>query len=262
MRGVFFMPNARRPANPLAAKKRFGQNFLVDKGVIQKIAAAAHIAKGDRVIEIGPGRGALTHELIGAGAEVWAVEIDRDLQSYLQVEFADEESFHLVPNDILQTSLAEVVAPPFKVVGNLPYNISTAILERLSGERSLFTDAVLMFQREVAMRLLAGPDEPDRGYLSIIAQASFEIDKCFDIGPGAFRPAPKVWSSVLRFIPRPENVFDRPEVRSLVSRGFSQRRKMLRNTLKGVAGAEDVLDLSRRAESLTLEEWESLAKCL
>jgi len=256
------MPNARRPANPLAAKKRFGQNFLVDKGVLAKIVAAANIKAGDRVVEIGPGRGALTHELIGAGAEVWAVEIDRDLQSYLQVEFADEESFHLVPNDILQTSLAEVVAPPFKVVGNLPYNISTAILERLSGERGLFTDAVLMFQREVAMRLLAGPDEADRGYLSIIAQAAFDIEKRFDIGPGAFRPAPKIWSTVLRVIPRPDNVFDRPEVRSLVAQGFSQRRKMLRNTLKGVTGAEGVLDLSRRAESLTQEEWESLAKCL
>lgn len=255
------MPNARRPANPLAAKKRFGQNFLVDRNVLERIVAAAYLTPGDRVIEIGPGRGALTRELLAAGSEVWAVEIDRDLQGYLQSEFSGKENFHLVANDILQTSLAEIVAPPFKVIGNLPYNISTAILERLAAERSLFTDAVLMFQREVAMRLLAGPDDPDRGYLSIIAQASFEIDRCFDIGPGAFRPAPKVWSTVLRFIPRPENVFDRAEARSLVSKGFSQRRKMLRNTLKGVAGAEDVLDLSRRAESLTLDEWESLAEC-
>lgn len=256
------MPNARRPANPLAAKKRFGQNFLVDKGVLAKIVAAANIKAGDRVVEIGPGRGALTHELIAAGAEVWAVEIDRDLQGFLANELAGAPQFHLVPRDILQTSLEDVAEPPFKVVGNLPYNISTAILERLAGERNLFTDAVLMFQREVAMRLLAAPDEPDRGYLSIIAQAAFEIEKCFDIGPGAFRPAPKIWSTVLRFIPRPENVFDRPEVRSLVSKGFSQRRKMLRNTLKGVPGAEEKVDLSRRAESLTQDEWESLAKCL
>ncbi|MBV6496778.1 MAG: ribosomal RNA small subunit methyltransferase A [Acidobacteria bacterium] len=256
------MPNARRPANPLAAKKRFGQNFLVDRNVLERIVAAAQLTPGDRVIEIGPGRGALTRELLAAGSEVWAVEIDRDLQRFLENEFSGEHNFHLVPRDILQTSLSNLLDPPFKVVGNLPYNISTAILERLAAERSLFTDAVLMFQREVAMRLLAGPDDPDRGYLSIIAQASFEIEKCFDIGPGAFRPSPKVWSTVLRFIPRPDNVFDRAEARSLVSKGFSQRRKMLRNTLKGVAGAEDVLDLSRRAESLTLEEWEMLAKSL
>ncbi|HQZ82401.1 MAG TPA: 16S rRNA (adenine(1518)-N(6)/adenine(1519)-N(6))-dimethyltransferase RsmA [Pyrinomonadaceae bacterium] len=254
------MPNVRRTPNNLAAKKRFGQNFLVDKSVLERVVATANIAKGERVIEIGPGRGALTRELIEAGAEVWAVEIDRDMQALLQNEFSGEQNFHLVARDILQTPLLEVLDPPFKVIGNLPYNISTAILERLSAERSLFSDAVLMFQREVGTRLLARPDEPERGYLSIVAQAAFAIEKCFDIGPGAFRPSPKVWSTVLRFVPRPENAFDRPEVRSLVSQGFSQRRKMLRNTLKGVAAASVKLDLSRRAESLTLAEWESLAE--
>jgi len=256
------MPNVLRSPNNYAAKKRFGQNFLVDRDILKEIAATANISQGDRVIEIGPGRGALTAELIAVGGEVWAVEIDRDLQDLLRSEFSAEKSFHLVRRDILQTSLAEVVEPPFKVVGNLPYNISTAILERLATERKLFSDAVLMFQREVAMRLLAEPNSPERGYLSVIAQAAFAIERCFDIGPGAFRPSPKVWSTVLRLVPREENVFDRPEVRSLVARGFSQRRKMLRNTLKDVEGASEKIDLSRRAESLSLDEWESLAEGL
>ncbi|MBX3282285.1 MAG: ribosomal RNA small subunit methyltransferase A [Acidobacteria bacterium] len=242
-----------------AAKKRFGQNFLVDKAILSKIVGVAHIANGDRVIEIGPGRGALTKEILATGAEVWAVEIDRDLQAFLTEEFSDTKAFHLVGRDILQASLAEVLEPPFKVIGNLPYNISTAILERLSLERNLFSEAVLMFQREVADRILAVESTSDRGFLSVIARAAFDIEKRFDIGPGAFRPAPKVWSSVLRLVPKPANVFDRPEVRELVSRGFSQRRKMLRNTLSDLVGREPSLDLSRRAESLTLEEWQTLA---
>jgi len=253
------MPNVQRPPKHLAAKKRFGQNFLIDDLVLAKIASAANITPGMRVIEIGPGRGALTCELIAAGGEVWAVEIDRDLQSYLLERFSRVENFHLVPHDILQTRLADAAPPKFKVVGNLPYNISTAILERLADERQLFTDAVLMFQREVASRILAPPNSADRGFLSVIAQAAFEIERLFDIGPKAFRPQPKVWSTVVRISPRPANVFDRGEVRSLVQKGFSQRRKMLRNTLKGVALSSEVLDLSRRAESLTLDEWSQLA---
>ena len=256
------MPNVPRPPKHPAAKKRFGQNFLVDQNIIEKIAASANITAGERVIEIGPGRGALTGELIAAGGVVKAVEIDRDLQSYLLEKFASVENFSLVPQDILQTRLEDVAAPKFKVVGNLPYNISTAILERLAGERQLFTDAVLMFQREVAERIAAPPNGAERGYLSVIAQAAFAIEKLFDIGPQAFRPQPKVWSSVVKITPRPENIFDRGEVRSLVAKGFSQRRKMLRNTLKGVAVSSELLDLSRRAESLTLDEWSSLAETL
>lgn len=256
------MQNARRPHDTHHAKRRFGQNFLIDNDVVKKIAAAAEISAGTRVIEIGPGRGALTSELIAAGGVVSAVEIDRDLQVLLREKFAGVENFRLVPQDILQTRLADVAASPFKVVGNLPYNISTAILERLAGERQLFTDAVLMFQREVADRLLAEPNSAERGYLSVVAQAAFTIEKCFDIGPGAFRPQPKVWSTVLKLQPLGENVFDREEVRLLVSKGFSQRRKMLRNTLKGVTVSGEVLDLSRRAESLTLDEWSSLAETL
>lgn len=256
------MQNARRPHDTHHAKRRFGQNFLIDNDVVKKIAAAAEISAGTRVIEIGPGRGALTSELIAAGGVVSAVEIDRDLQVLLREKFAGVENFRLVPQDILQTRLADVAASPFKVVGNLPYNISTAILERLAGERQLFTDAVLMFQREVAERILAEPNSAERGYLSVIAQAAFTIEKLFDIGPGAFRPQPKVWSTVLKLQPLGENVFDREEVRHLVSKGFSQRRKMLRNTLKGVTVSSEVLDLSRRAESLTLDEWSSLAETL
>ncbi|HMM79342.1 MAG TPA: 16S rRNA (adenine(1518)-N(6)/adenine(1519)-N(6))-dimethyltransferase RsmA [Pyrinomonadaceae bacterium] len=256
------MPNVRTLHEHPAAKKRFGQNFLVDRNIIEKIAAAANITAGERVIEIGPGRGALTGEIIAAGGVVSAVEIDRDLQVLLLEMFSRTQNFSLVPHDILQTRLADVAPPPFKVVGNLPYNISTAILERLADERQLFTDAVLMFQREVAMRILAEPNSAERGYLSVVAQAAFTIERLFDIGPQAFRPQPKVWSTVVRITPRRENVFDRGEVRSLVQKGFSQRRKMLRNTLKGVAVSSEVLDLSRRAESLTLDEWSSLAETL
>lgn len=256
------MQNARRPHDTPQAKRRFGQNFLVDRNILEKIVAAAGISAGGRVIEIGPGRGALTRELIRSGAEIWAVEIDRDLQADLANEFAEEEGFHLVGGDILQTRLADITTAPFKVVGNLPYNISTVILERLISERELFTDAVLMFQREVADRILARENTPDRGFLSVIAQAAFEITKAFEIGPGAFRPQPKVWSSVVRLIPKEQNIFDREEVRELVSKGFSQRRKMLKNTLAGLVGQASGVDLTRRAESLSLDEWKALAENL
>ena len=254
------MSNPRQVPPHGAAKRRFGQNFLVDPGILARIVKAARLTSGDRVIEIGPGRGALTRELIRSGAEIWAVEIDRDLQADLANEFAEEEGFHLVGGDILQTRLADITTAPFKVVGNLPYNISTVILERLISERELFTDAVLMFQREVADRILARENTPDRGFLSVIAQAAFEITKGFDIGPGAFRPQPKIWSSVVRLIPKEQNIFDRVEVRELVSKGFSQRRKMLRNNLTGLVGQASGIDLSRRAESLSLDEWQALAE--
>ncbi|MBS1769981.1 MAG: ribosomal RNA small subunit methyltransferase A [Acidobacteria bacterium] len=254
------MPKPRTLHEHPAAKKRFGQNFLVDPGILARIVKAARLTSGDRVIEIGPGRGALTRELIRSGAEIWAVEIDHDLQADLANEFAEEEGFHLVGRDILQTRLADMITAPCKVVGNLPYNISTAILERLISERELFTDAVLMFQREVADRILARENTPDRGFLSVIAQAAFEITKGFDIGPGAFRPQPKVWSSVVRLIPKEQNIFDRVEVRKLVSKGFSQRRKMLKNTLAGLVGQASGIDLTRRAESLSLDEWQALTE--
>ncbi|MCZ2392070.1 MAG: 16S rRNA (adenine(1518)-N(6)/adenine(1519)-N(6))-dimethyltransferase RsmA [Acidobacteria bacterium] len=253
------MPQHVPDPQKIRAKRRFGQNFLVDENVVRRIVEAASHEGVHGVVEIGPGRGALTRRLLDAGFCVAAIEIDRDMQAFLAEEFADAPQFRLIAADILNTSLHDAFDGPFMVVGNLPYNISTAILERLARERELFASAVLMFQREVAARVLADVNTGERGYLSVISQAAFAIEKLFDVGPNAFRPQPKVWSTVLKLVPRPPNVFDAPQMRALVARGFSGRRKMLRNTLKGVTVGTEKVDLSRRAESLSLEEWEFLS---
>lgn len=255
------------------AKKSLGQNFLSDPNYIRKIVDALSLEPGDRVVEIGPGRGALTGALLERGAEVTAVELDRDLIPLLHSEFDSTGRFRLVEGDALKLDFREVCgSEAVKLAANLPYYISTAILQHLIEQRSCFTQLVLMLQKEVVDRITAGPGDGERGFLSVMVEAVFSAEKLFDVPPTAFRPAPKVWSSVVNLTPKtslPEHA-SLEALRTLVSAGFAQRRKTILNNLKSArifagpkspeeALAEAAVDSSRRAETLSLEEWWALA---
>jgi len=172
------------------AKRRFGQNFLVDNHVIDRIISTVSPQPDETIIEIGPGRGALTKRLVQSGARVVAIEFDRDLAPRLREEFGDQSTFKLVEGDALEVDFCEVIDPALtaRVVANLPYNIGTAILQRLIEQRTCITEMVLMLQREVADRVVAPADSLDRGYFSVFVEAYCEVEKLFDVSPQSFRP--------------------------------------------------------------------------
>ena len=245
------------------AKRSLGQNFLTDESIIARILSAFDPKPDDVVLEIGPGRGALTEKLLARARHVYALEFDRDLALLLVDRFGDRDNFTLVEGDALKLDFADLGRGDRKLrlIANLPYNISTAILQRLFDYAGVFEDCVLMFQREVAQRVMAPPGTKDRGYLSVMTELYFSAEPLFDVPPGAFRPVPKVWSSVIRLtsVPRPparSDVFER-----LVAAGFAQKRKTIANNLKNEfsnylnALSTAGIDPRRRAESLTLDEW-------
>ena len=258
------------------AKKSLGQNFLTDATIIRKIVEAVRPCANDAIIEIGPGRGALTERLVDSGASIAAIELDRDLAKTLLERFADRPNVRIIEDDVLEADFGNSAFwPPayaggsdMKLVANLPYYISTAILQRLSEQRQLFSDLILMFQREVVERITAEPGNSERGFLTVIVEASFDIEKLFDVPPTAFRPPPKVWSAVVKLIPKPKPNFDESAFRSIVSTAFAQKRKTILNNLKtSFVDAEQSLeaagiDAKRRAESLTLDEWAALTKLI
>ncbi len=287
-------PRPRVPASPrLQASpslhqapypsKRLGQNFLSDGRIIDRIIQALGPKSDETIIEIGPGKGALTAELVENAGAVVAIEFDRNLIAALLERFGSSENFKLVQGDALTTDFCSEIRPAnqARLVANLPYNISTAILQRLIEQRSCLTEMVLMLQREVVERITAPAGSTDRGYLSVVVEAYCETEKLFDVAPGAFRPIPKVWSSVIRLKVRPRTAVS-VKVESLlwqvVSAGFAQRRKTILNNLRSAppglqasiklhGGASIVLcqaevDLLRRAETLTVEEWAQIARAL
>jgi 16S rRNA (adenine1518-N6/adenine1519-N6)-dimethyltransferase len=212
-----------------------------------------------------------------------AIEFDRNLVTLLTEKFSSRQNLKLVQSDALVTDVCEVIRPAMqaRVVANLPYNVATAILQKLIEQRHCLTEMVLMLQKEVVERITAGPSSAERGYLSVFVQAYCETEKLFDVAPSAFRPAPKVWSSVLRLTLRPRiaaDVKDEKLLWRLVSAGFAQRRKTILNNLRNApsplqeivnshGGASIVLcqaevDLQRRAETLTLEEWSRMTRAL
>ncbi len=252
------------------AKKSLGQNFLVDKGYISKVIAAVGSKKNDTVIEIGPGRGAITEELVASGANVIAIELDRELVALLRDRFSQHNNFKIFEADATEFDFRSLAIsdPKAKVVANLPYYISTAILQKLSNQRDCFSSLVLMFQREVVERMTAEPGNSHRGYLTVLVESAFATEKLFDVPPTAFRPQPKVWSSVLRLTPNDNEINDSEAFRKLLSTAFSQKRKTILNNLRNLyANAEEVLrksdiDPQRRAETLTLAEWQRLLKAI
>jgi 16S rRNA (adenine1518-N6/adenine1519-N6)-dimethyltransferase len=260
------------------AKKSFGQNFLIDENYIDKIISALNPQKGETIVEIGAGRGALTEKLIESGANVSAIELERDMIAVLKERFSAAENFRLIESDALKVNFSELIGtqaenPKIKLVANLPYYISTAILQKLIEQANEFSEMILMFQREVVERITAEVGNSDRGFLTVLTEAYLESKKLFDVPPSAFRPAPKVWSSIVRLKPKSEvKIKNQILFRELVSAAFMQKRKTIYNNLKNaelksLSGAQiDWLEIfktadvepSRRAESLHPSEWENV----
>ncbi len=250
------------------AKKSFGQNFLIDESVIENIVAGLRLTPKNTVIEIGPGKGALTSRLLEESKQVIAIELDRDLIPGLHHTFAEDKKFTLLNDDALTIDFSKLLvdAAPAetKLAANLPYNISTPILQRLTECRGLFDCLVLMFQREVAERITAPAGSKARGYLSVLIENAFSTEHLFDVPPTAFRPVPKVWSSVVRLTPKKGLVQNETLFRSLVSTSFEQKRKTILNNLKGkfddaaLLLAAAGIDSTRRAETITIDEWANL----
>jgi len=257
------------------ARKRFGQNFLVDYGVIDRILG---VTPGDGpVIEIGPGLGALTLPLAQRGNRVIAIELDRDVIRHLRVKLDAEgvgRQVELVSQDALRldlTALAEAhgLTPPLTLVGNLPYNIATALITRLLAQREEIGEMVFMVQREVGNRLAAAPGDSTYGRLSVLTAMHAEVEHLFDVPPEAFNPPPKVDSSVIRLTPRSEPLVppaEQARFERLVTAAFAQRRKTLRNNLKPLMPASTIeasgIDPSLRAQALDIPAFLTLARRL
>ena len=248
-------------------RKRFGQHFLRDSHVVQRIVAAFHPAPGEHVVEIGPGEGVMTRELIGKTARFDIVEIDRDLAARLH-ETLPQGSVTIHNADALNFDLCKLAAPgqKLRLIGNLPYNISTPLLFHVLDHAACVQDMLFMLQKEVVDRLAAGPGGKDYGRLSVMIQWKCKVEKLFNVAPGAFFPPPKVDSSVVRLTPHaqpPVDVHDPERFAEIVKAAFAQRRKVLRNTLKGLVAPETMeqmgIDPGRRAETLSLQEFAALS---
>ncbi|MCH8552588.1 MAG: 16S rRNA (adenine(1518)-N(6)/adenine(1519)-N(6))-dimethyltransferase RsmA [Natronospirillum sp.] len=255
------------------ARKRFGQNFLHDESVLQRIADATGVGPGDDVIEIGPGRGALTEFLLSSGARVTAVELDRDLLPILRARFFNqpEGQLTLIEGDALKVDFNTLTdtEQPLHLVGNLPYNISTPLIFHLLRARNRVASMHFMLQKEVVERMAAAPGTRDYGRLSVMVQYQCHVESLFIVPPGAFTPRPKVDSAVVRLVPRTDS--DYPDVSpdhlsTLVRLAFSQRRKTLRNNLKrhiDLSALETVgIDGSARPETLSVADYVSLANAV
>jgi 16S rRNA (adenine1518-N6/adenine1519-N6)-dimethyltransferase len=247
------------------ARKRFGQHFLHDRGVVARIVAAIAPRAGEHVLEIGPGLGALTAPLAAGLDRLHVLEIDRDLVARLERENADGK-LAIHAGDALEFDYASLPAP-LRVVGNLPYNISTPLLFRLAGYADRLVDAHFMLQREVVDRIVAAPATSEYGRLSVALQARFDVARLFTVGAGAFSPPPKVESAVVRMVPKRPPVlpaaiearFDR-----IVTRAFTQRRKTLRNALADAVAPERLvalgIDPQARPETLGYAEFLAIAR--
>src|SRR5438876_2538016 len=265
------------------SKRRFGQNFLVDRNIVDRIIAAVEPRPDETITEIGPGRGVLTSRLIEKAGRVIAIVFDSDMIPHIRERFAASANLRIIETDALTVDFCDVIRPAqnSRVVANLPYNIATAILQRLIEQRNCISDMTLMLQREVVDRITAEAGSTERGYLSVLVEGYCETEKLFDVSPQAFRPVPKIWSTVLRLRIRSDiaaEVKDEKLLWQVVSAGFAQRRKTILNNLRDApeeiqqllkkrGGASIVLCEAcipplRRAETLTLEEWALLLNAL
>lgn len=245
-------------------RKRFGQHFLVDGSVLARIVAAIAPRPGDNLVEIGPGAGALTRLLLQAHGSLQAVEIDRDLSATLRETWGGR-GLTLHQGDVLDFDLHLLGKAP-RIVGNLPYNISTPLLFRIATEVDDLVDCVFMLQEEVVDRIAARPGSADYGRLSVMLQARFAAEKLFVVPPTAFRPPPRVQSAIVRLVPLPPGthaVADAAVFGRLVRDAFSQRRKMLRNALADVLTPVELqhlgVDPMLRPEALSVADYVRLA---
>lgn len=254
------------------ARKRFGQHFLTDPRKADRLVEALEISEGEKVLEVGPGTGMLTERLLESGADLIAVEIDRDLTAGLMERFGDCKRFMLLESDIIRVDPVAAAGDGLKVIGNLPYNISGAFVEWMIDYFSLLKMAVITVQKEVAERLRASPGGREYGSMSVMVQCFFDIRKLFDIPPGCFVPRPKVVSTALRLLPRRrlDSGIDYPRFRDFLRACFSQKRKKLANSLASSLNMErewietKLVSLGQRrdtrAEQLSLSELTELFK--
>lgn len=257
-------------------RKRFGQNFLRDDAVINAIARAIAPHESEHLVEIGPGEGALTQSLVSSNCRLDAIELDRDLHTHLLAAFSIHPGFRLHSADALRFDFSELVDDTeparegtqqrLRIVGNLPYNISTPLIFKLLDNAPIIADMHFMLQREVVERLAASPGSKDWGRLGIMAQYQCEVSHLFDVPPEAFFPPPKVQSAIVRLTPHIKNPHPPCELESLrtvVKSAFAQRRKTLRNNFKDIFSdaqlAELNIDPAARAETLALADFVSLA---
>ena len=247
------------------ARKRFGQHFLADPSIVDAIVDAVAPAPGDALVEIGPGLAALTDPLVARCGRLTVIELDRDLAARLR----RRPELSVVEADVLEVdfgALAAQLGAPLRVVGNLPYNISTPILFHLLGAVTHVADQHFMLQREVVLRMAAAPGGKDYGRLSVMLQWRYAIEPVLEVPPEAFDPPPRVHSAVVRMRPlRPAPAVDSALLGELVTVAFSQRRKLLRNTLGrwlDERGSAVAFDLQRRAEEVPVVEYLALAQAL
>jgi len=243
------------------ARKRFGQHFLVDDAVIEGIVRAINPQPGEALVEIGPGLGALTQPLLQRCGALTVIELDRDLAARLR----RQAGLEVVQADVLQVDFAALAAGrQLRVVGNLPYNISTPILFHLLGATACIRDQHFMLQKEVVQRMAAAPGNKDYGRLSVMLQWRYHIESVLDVPPTAFDPPPRVDSAVVSMQPLPPDpAVDAERLAALVTTAFSQRRKLLRHTLGRWLEAQGVstpFDLQRRAEEVPVAEYLALAR--
>jgi len=257
------------------AKKHLGQNFLHDRSAIDKIVLALDPRPGDVIVEIGPGQGALTFPLLRRHGELTAIEFDRDLHAPLQAAAREHGTLHLIEGDVLGVDFTALAATrgdahgQIRLVGNLPYNLSSPILFHALDHAAVVRDMHFMLQKEVVERMASGPGNKVYGRLSVMLQAYCSVTPLFTVPPGAFRPAPKVDSAVVRLVPKAKDrieVVDRQVFANVVRAAFGQRRKTLRNALNSVADGSQIeaagLRPDARAEQIEVSGFVRLANLL
>jgi 16S rRNA (adenine1518-N6/adenine1519-N6)-dimethyltransferase len=251
------------------ARKRFGQNFLHDATIIDRIAAAVHPQQDQHLVEIGPGQGALTGALISSGCALDVIELDRDLVPGLLAAFGLRPGFKLHQADALDFDFAALRAslhgtdePSLRIVGNLPYNISTPLIFRLLQHCAMIRDMHFMLQLEVVQRLAATPGSKHWGRLGIMTQYLCRVEQLFEVPPHAFTPAPKVQSAIVRLTPWQQSPWpdcNQAQLRAVVKAAFAHRRKTLRNNLKAIIDSTQLealgIDPGARAETLQLTQF-------
>ena len=245
------------------AKKALGQNFLHDQNIIQRIVSSFNPKPDDVVVEIGPGRGALTDLLIESGCQLHLIEFDYALAEYWQSKIVNHPKLTVHQGNVLDIDFQALAkGDPLRVIGNLPYNISSQILISLLESHQVVTDIVAMLQLEMVDRICAGPNNKTYGRLSVMLQQRFDCEKLFKVPSGAFNPAPKVDSAIVQLTPHSREdyaVNDAQYFAKVVKAAFAQRRKTIRNNLKGLVSTERMMELdldpTSRAENLSVQDF-------
>ena len=252
-------------------RKRFGQNFLHDHRIIYNIIASIQARPGEHWVEIGPGQGALTEPLLKEGVHLDVVELDRDLVALLREKFKQHDRLRIHSADALKFDFASLAEDgrKLRVIGNLPYNISTPLMFHLLDNAACIQDMHFMLQKEVVDRICAAPGSKKYGRLSVMMQYYCATELLFDVPPESFDPAPQVTSAIVRLIPHqqpPVEVHDVAKLNKVVMQAFSQRRKTLRNSLKTLIAEEDIealnIDPTLRAEMISLSDFAKLSNLL